>query len=214
VTAGIWLGHVVSAATVAAAVLGWIRWRFLDAGGRWVVASLTVSVGFIPIALWGMYQLGDTRRINEFATLLETSLFLLAFSRWQPSPSRQRAVAGLVPIYLAFWVVAQWVQGPASPFSYLSAPVAGLLRVGVAGYTLIGRVQATRERWTEHLWFWVSMAAMVISGTAVILDPVWMQVFGVRDDLVLLTFVIYVLGNLIGYLLIIRGLWILPRAPV
>lgn len=208
---GIVLGYLVSAAIVVAATMGWLRWRLLDLGGRWVVGSLTVSVLFIPVALWGLYALGETRRINEVAMLLETCLFGIAFAAWQPTPRRSRVVRLVIGLFVVYWIAAQLIQGAGAQFSYLSGPVASLVRVALAGYTLLGRVPATRERWTDQLWFWAAIAVMVISGTGVILDPVWMQVFRVRNDLVLAMFGIYVVGNVIGYGLIARGLWSLRR---
>ena len=208
------LAHLVAAAVVLAAVIGWLRWPRLDRGGRWLVGGVTVSAAFLPLMLALLLAGRSNRLVHEFEMLLETVAMVIAFGWWQPDSRRQQRAWWLLGLFLVLWVGAQAIQGLDSDFSYVSAPIAGLVKVGAAGYTLVGRVQAARGRWTDNLWFWAAVGIMVIYGTGVILDPVWFQVFRARDDLVVTAFVIYVAGNVLGYLLIARGLWRLPRVGV
>ncbi len=208
------LGHLITAAMVLVAAFGAFRWRRLDRGGQWLVAAVGVSAAFIPFSLWLVFAGRSNRLLNEASLLSETLLILVAFWWWQPTAHRRRVVAWTLAGFLLAWLGAQWIQGRAAAFSFISVPIAGLVKVGAAGYTLVGRVQATESRWTDHLWFWATSGIMVIYGTGVILDPLWAQVFGVRDDLGLAAFIVNTVGNVIGYLMIAWGLWRLRAAPV
>lgn len=208
---GIYLGYLITAAMVAVALGGLGRWSRLDRGGRWLVAALVTSAAFVPLSLVVMYSGRSNRLVNEVSLLAETTLILVAFGRWQPTARRRRVLAWTTAGFLVAWTTAQVVQGVDSPFMFASVPVAGLVKVAAAGYTLIGLIQSTDARWTDALWFWAALGVMVIYGTEVILDPFWLQSFGVRNDLALAAFAVNVVGNLVGYGLIGRGLWRLGR---
>ncbi len=210
---GFYLGHLITAAIVLVAVIGAVRWRRLDQGGRWLVAAVAVSAAFVPFSLWLVFAGRSNRLLNEGSMFFETVLLIVALASWQPSPSRRRVVWWIAAVFAGAWVAAQWIQGWGAEFSYLSFPVAGLVKVGAAGYTLLGGVQSTDGRWTDHLWFWATSGIMVIYGTEVILAPLWAQVFGVRNDLALAAFAVNTVGNVSGYLLIARGLWRLQPVP-
>ena len=203
---GFYLGHVIAVAIVLVAVIGGVRWRRLDQGGRWLVAAVAVSAGFVPFSLWQVFAGPSNRLVNEASIFCETILLLLALAWWQPTPSRRRVVWRVTAGYALAWVVAQWIQGWGADFSYLSLPIAGLVKVGAAGYTLLGRVQATDGQWTDHLWFWATSGIMVMYGAEVILAPLWAEVSG-RNDLALAAFAVNTVGNVLGYLMIARGLW-------
>lgn len=204
--AGFNLGHLIAAAMVLVTVIGALRWRRLDQGGRWFVAAVAVSAAFIPFSLRLLFAGQSNRLLNESSLLSETALIIAAFAWWQPTEHRRRVVWGILGGFVVAWLVAQWVQGRSAEFSYVSIPLAGLVKVGAAGYTLVGRVQSTEGRWTDHLWFWATSGVMVIYGTEVILDPLWAQVFGVRDDLSLAAGVVNTLGNVLGYVMIAWGI--------
>ena len=206
------LGHLITAAMVLVAVIGAVRWPRLDRGGRWLVSGVAISAVFIPFSLGLLFTGRSNRLLNEFSMLAETVLIVAAFAWWQPTEHRRRVVWWIEAGFIVAWLGAQWIQGWSAEFSYISVPIAGLVKVGAAGYTLLGRVQSTEGRWTDHLWFWATSGIMVIYGTEVILDPLWVQVFGIRDDLGLAAFVVNTVGNVLGYLMIVRGLW--PLRPV
>ena len=201
------LGYLITAAMVLVTAIGAFRWRRLDRGGRWLVAAVAVSAAFIPFSLWLVFAGRSNRPLNEASILSETALIIAAFAWWQPTEHRRRVVWRILAGFVAGWLGAQWIQGRSADFSFISVPIAGLVKVGAAGYTLVGRVQSTEGRWTDHLWFWATSGIMVIYGTGVILDPLWAQVFGVRDDLGLAAFVVNTLGNILGYLMIAWGIW-------
>lgn len=200
------LGYLITAAMVLVTGIGAFRWRRLDRGGRWLVAAVAVSAAFIPFSLRLVFAGRSNRLLNEASLLSETVLIIAAFAWWQPTEHRRRVVWGILGGFVVAWLAAQWIQGRSAEFSYVSVPIAGLVKVGAAGYTLVGRVQSTEGRWTDHLWFWATSGVMVIYGTGVILDPLWAQVFGVRDDLGLAAFVVNTVGNVLGYLMIAWGI--------
>ncbi len=208
------LGHLITAAMVLVTVIGAFRWRRLDRGGRWLVTAVAVSAAFIPFSLWLVFAGRSNRPLNEASILSETVLIIAAFAWWQPTEHRRRVVWWIELGFVAGWLGAQWIQGRSADFSFISVPIAGLVKVGAAGYTLVGRVQSTEGRWTDHLWFWATSGVMVIYGTGVILDPLWAQVFGVRDDLGLAAFVVNTAGNVLGYVMIAWGIWRLRPVAV
>lgn len=203
---GFYIGHLITAAMVLVAVVGAVRWGRLDHGGRWLVAAVAVSAGFVPFSLWQVFAGRSNRLINEASILCETILLLVALAWWQPTASRRRVVWWIVAGYALAWLAAQQVQGLEAKFGYLSYPIASLVKVAAAGYTLLGLVQSTDARWTDHLWFWATSGIIVMYGTQVILTPLWAEVSG-RRDLEVAAFAVSTVGNVVGYLMIARGLW-------
>ena len=204
------LGHLITAAMVLVSVGGALRWRRLDRGGRCFVGAVGASTAFVPFSLALLFAGRSNHLLNEVSLLVETGLILAAFAWWQPTAARQRVMWWIEVGFVTTWIVAQAIQGPAADFSYISIPVAGLVKVGAAGFTLVGRIQAADGRWTDSLWFWTTLGVMVIYGTEVVLDPLWAQALGMRDDLSVAAFAVNTVGNVVGYGLMARGLWRLP----
>jgi hypothetical protein len=212
VTLSLVVGALVTVAMAVVGWLGWRRWSVLDAGGRWLVAGVGVSLATALVML-GMVLAGrPTRAVHEIQLLLQTSVTLNGFARWQRRRSARLALLWAAAAFAIVWVGVAVGERWVGPFSTVSAPIAHTLRAAAAGYTLIAMVQATPEQWTRHLWFWFSTATMLIYGTEVVLDPLWQRAFGVRDDLVFAAYVFNQLAGLAGYALMARGL--LPPDPV
>ena len=211
---GFVLGSAIAAAMVLVAAVGAVRWSRLDRGGRWFVGAVMVSAAFIPFSLGIIFGGGSNRLLNEASLLAETVLILIGFAWWQPSGGRHRVIWGILAGFVVSWVVAQAIQGRQADFSVVSIPVADLVKVGAAGFTLVTLVRSIDGRWTDHFWFWAALGIMVIYGTGVLLDPLWFQTFGLRNDLVIAAFAVNTLGQVVGYALIARGLWRLPAAAV
>ena len=148
---GFRLGYLITAAMVLVVVIGAYRWPRLDRGGRWLVAAVGVSAAFVPFSLWLVFAGQSNRLLNEASMFSETLLVIVALAWWQPTERRRRVMWWIAAGFVAAWIGAQWIQGRSAAFSYLSFPIAGLVKVGAAGYTLLGRVQSTERRWTDLL---------------------------------------------------------------
>lgn len=205
------VGGLVTLAMVVVAGLGARRWRRLDPGGRWMVAAVWVSVVTAGVML-GMVLAGRrTRAAHEIQLLLHTTLTLLGFAWWHPSRVGRWLILAGAAAFAAVWGWVLVTERWADPFSTVSAPIAHTVKVAAAGYSLIALVRVTPHGWTRQLWFWFGTATMLIFGTEVVLDPLWQRAFGVRDDLLLASYLFTQVVGLAGYGLMTRGLW--PAEP-
>lgn len=183
------------------------RWKHLDGGAHLV----TLGVGtFLALALVSMALAllnRPTRLVQEGPILVGTLLIVAGFSRWQATRGQRVVAIGLGVLFGVSWGLAQWLQGTAPLFSEISGPLHSVTLCAVAGFTLVGQVRVSVERWTDELWFWVSVGVMVIYGTEVVLDPLMADMFGSRDDLVKVAYYFHQLASALGWLLVARGLW-------
>jgi len=182
------------------------RWRVLDRGARRVVSGIgvffTFSVISLPLVLTGFRN----AQLLEVPQLIGTLCLIAGFAAWQPRVTYGRIVIGLAVAYVILWVFAQWIQGIKGDFSVVSAPLNTLVVLATAGFTLVTRVQASSEQWTMELWFWFAIGSMIVFGSEIILEPLWANVFGVRNDLAELANWFRLLLGSTGYSLIIWGL--------
>ena len=212
------IASIVASSCVALAMalvtgLGWRRWPRLDGGARPIVLGVGVSVLGVVVSLGFIFGHRTTRPVQEALLLVETSLVLWGMAAWQTSRGARTFLRLLVPVWLVVWTGAQILQGTAEVFSTISAPIGHMLKVGSAAYTLIVRFRATEAAWTEHLWFWFCTGIMVIYGTGIFLDPLLQGVFEARPDLLFAGFLFNLVLNVIGYLVMARGLLLVRPAP-
>lgn len=204
------VGALVTLAMAGVAWLGWQRWPGLDPGGRWLVVAVAVSFALSLVMLALVVVRRPTRPAHEIQLLLSTAATLLGFAAWQRRPAARRVLHGLAAGFAVLWLAVLIGGGWDSPFSLISAPVGHTLKTAAAGFTLIVLVRSTFEPLTSQVWFWFGAAVMLIYGTEVILDPFWQRAFGVRDDLLMASYLFTQLVGLAGYGLMVRGLLVAP----
>jgi hypothetical protein len=204
---------LVALAMALVAGLGWRHWRRLDAGARPIVIGVALSVVGVLVSLAFIAAHRTTRPVQEVLVLAETGLVLWGMAAWQTGAGARTVLRVLIPIWVVAWIGAQVVQGADQPFSPISAPIGHTLKVGSAAYTLIVRFRATDAAWTGQLWFWFCTGIMLIYGTGIFLDPLLQGVFRARPDLLFAGFLFNLVLNVIGYLVMARGLLLL-RDPV
>jgi hypothetical protein len=202
------LGGILETLTMGLVLIGAaLRWRGLDTGARRIVAGVGVSFGYalvaLPLVLLGI----RTTQIREIPQLIGALCLLGGFHAWQPKPSQRAVVRGGVGVFLGLWVVGQLVQGFHSDFSPISQPLRAFAITAAAGFTLVNRVQVGAEEWTAQLWFWFAVGLMVVHGTEAILEPLMINMFGVRNDLVGIAFGLQLLSACAGYGLMSSGLF-------
>ena len=170
------------------------------------MAGIGVFFAFSVISLVLVLAGIRNTQLLEVPQLVGTLFLIAGFAAWQPRPVYRRIVIGGGLVYVVLWVFAQWVQGIHADFSVVSAPLNALVVLATAGFTLVTRVQASSEQWTTGLWFWFAIGSMVVFGSEIILEPLWANVFGVRNDLAELANWFRLLLGSTGYCLIIWGL--------
>jgi len=181
------------------------RWASLDSGARWITVGIGVFFAWALISVSAIALGARTRVVQEIPSLLGTVLFLRGFADWQPKARQRRIVLWGLALFVVLWVIAQILQGLSDQFSTVSGPIHAMMVTAAAGFTLINRVQVTDDRWTAQLWFWVSIGFMLDYGTLTVLDPLWENIFGLRNDLVLAAYVFHLVFSLFGYVLLLRG---------
>jgi len=198
VTASIVASAMVTLAMALVVALSWRAWTSLDRGARPIAVGVGLSLVGALISLGFVLRGWATRPIAEGLLLIETSLVLWGMAAWQTNRRPARVLRLMIPGWGVVWLAAQFLQGPAEPFSPITAPIGHTLKVGAAAYTLIIRFRATEGDWTRHLWFWFCTGIMLMYGTEIFLDPLWQRVFPVRDDLVFAAFFFNLVMNAIG----------------
>ncbi len=204
------LAALETAISAAIAVAAARRWQRLDSGARWIAWGNAIHLAFYAITIPLVLTHRSTRLVNEAPFLLATVVELVAFAQWQPRPSQRRLVQATIPLFVIFWTVGQVLQGTEAAFSTISGPIKGTLLTAVAGLTVITRVQATMERWTENTWFWTCAGFMLVYGTEVLFDPTAEMVQSYRPDVALAIHMFRLLLNIVGYGLVLRGFRLPP----
>ena len=200
------LASIVTVMMGLIVLIAWRRWGSLDSGARWIAGGAAVFFVWSLIAIATVVLGRRTRLFQEIPILLGTCCYLKGFADWQPRRGQRRLILAALVAFVGLWIVAQGVQGVTDRFSTISGPIHATMMTAAAGYTLITRVQATGERWTTQPWFWISTGFMLVYGTEAVLDPLWENIFGLRNDLVLAAGVVHHIGSIVGYALMIRGL--------
>lgn len=196
------LGAVSEAAPLVAAAV-------LRRGGRgargWVLLWCGTLVAADAAQLW-MARHGVTNIwVGNVVTPIAGALVLWALSCWQTEPVARLTFRLAIVPFLAIWAALTLAFDRTSNFSLAASPMANLVCLGAAAYTLVARSRHEVGELTRQDWFWVSAGMALYFGTFSMIGP--LSALFVRADAQLMTWSYEVLAVLAiaGFLAIARG---------
>ena len=196
------LAYIVTLTMLVAVVAMVWRRRSLDRGGRWIARGVTVFLVYAFIAMPLTLLSIRTRLYQEIPLLLGATCYLIGFAYWQPT-DRLRLVAQVwAGLYVLGWVIGQFVQGLDADFSYVTMPLHAIMITAAAGFTMVTRVRVSWEPLTRQFWFWACIAMMLIYSTDVLLIPLSVGAYRVRNDLLHIAALTHLAASAVGYVLI------------
>ncbi len=196
------LGAASQLAPLAAAAF--VRRR--PAGARaWVLAwcALLAATDALSLAL-GARHTSNLLVIN-LATPVGGALVLWALSLMQRGDvARLTYRLGIVP-FLAVWAVLTWAFDEAQRFSSVADPMAALVALAAAAYTLLSRSVGHDGPLTRADWFWISAGLCLYFGAASALMPLSALLVREAPDLLSRAYEVKSLLEIAAFLAIARG---------
>ncbi|MGH2566693.1 MAG: hypothetical protein ACRDGA_00010 [Bacteroidota bacterium] len=103
-------------------------------------------------------------------TPLQLSLLAWMFSYWHDSPFSQRMVLLSIPVFFSFWVIALLFFENLYQFGNFTNPLASLLLLTIASFTLLRLHLEKANVLLRHPGFWVSSGAVIYFSTMIFLQ--------------------------------------------
>jgi len=149
-----WLVYAGIAAGFLPLLAVLLFWRRPRGAAAWILGWAVVLIAEDALAVLLAELNRNNHWLNYVAMPTNSALVLWALSLWQAHPAPRRAMRIAIPIYLLVWtLVVATVENPRT-FSTAAQPLAGLLGLAVAAYTLVARSLEETEGLTRQDWFW------------------------------------------------------------
>ena len=197
-----YLGAVSQAAPLVAAAL--VR-RPVWGPRAWVLAWCAVLVAVDAASLWLASQ--DVRNLWLFNSLTPASVavVLWALSLWQTGDLTRLTMRIAILPFLLLWTVLTLAVEDTSAFSRAADPMASIVGLGAAAFTLLARSYTSRGELLRHDWFWVSGGIALYFGTASALGPLGALLVGSSPGLVIQAYEVKAVLDILTFLAIARG---------
>jgi hypothetical protein len=99
------------------------------------------------------------------------AIVLWALSDWQHAELPRLTLRLAIIPFLAVWGVLTFALEGTSSFSRVADPLASLVGLGAAAFTLVARSHSAGVSLARQDWFWVSAGLALYFGTASMLQP-------------------------------------------
>jgi len=197
-----YLGAVSQAAPLVAAAL--VR-RPVWGPRAWVLAWCAVLVAVDAASLWLASQ--DVRNLWLFNSLTPASVavVLWALSLWQTGDLTRLTMRIAILPFLLLWTVLTLAFEDTSAFSRAADPMASIVGLGAAAFTLLARSRSASGALLRHDWFWVSAGMALYFGTSSALSPLSALLVREAPQLVIRAYEVKSLLDVLAFLLIARG---------
>lgn len=196
----------LAAASQAAPLVAAVAWRRRPTGPRaWVLAwcvfllAMDIVTGWLGVRgvhnLWLWYVL----------TPVSGALVLWALSLWQPwELARLTFRLAIVP-FLLVWAVLALLVEDTSAFSSVAEPMAKLVGLCGAAFTLLARSRGAGASLLREGWFWVSAGMALYFGSSSALGPLSALLIAQRPDLVMRAYEVKAVLDIAAFVIIARG---------
>ncbi|HXE60636.1 MAG TPA: hypothetical protein VN607_08000 [Gemmatimonadaceae bacterium] len=182
--------------------------------------ALPVALRLVALvyALWFlqdcvMWWLADAGRnnlwISHIALPVTTGLLMWAFSLWQEDGVARMAFRIAIPLYVLVWLFLLWRVERLDHFSTYASPLACLLLICMAAYTLVTASLRSRETVWRQEWLWIGSGFLLYYGGEVVLMPLSNILFAAHREL----HFVYQLFGALGILSTLLVTWGILCAP-
>jgi hypothetical protein len=145
--------------------------RRLSAARFWVLVWCTVELGFDLLQMWLAKH--DVRNlwVAYIETPTQTAVALWAFSCWQTRELARLTLRFAIVPFLAAWAALLLAFESTSDFSRVSQPMAILVSLCAAMYTLVVRSIREPGSLARKDWFWASSGMALYFALTVVIAP-------------------------------------------
>jgi hypothetical protein len=141
-------------------------------GGRsWVLAWCALLTACNVTQLWLGAQHVNNLWVSWVVNPLGGALVLWALSCWLTRELPRLTLRLMIVPFLAVWAVLALAFDRASRFSSAAEPLADLVCLGAAAYTLVARSRTSSSDLLRQDWFWVSAGMVLYFGTLATRSP-------------------------------------------
>jgi hypothetical protein len=156
-------------------------------------------------ALWlGRHNVSNLMIFNLLSPAC-LAIVLWALSDWQHAELPRLTLRLAVIPFLAAWGVLAFAFEDTSSFSRVADPLASLVGLGAAAFTLVARSHSAGGPLLRQDWFWVSGGMVLYFGTAVMLQPLSALLVGDAPQLVIRANEVKSVLDVFAFLAIARG---------
>jgi hypothetical protein len=167
----------------------------------WSTLLLAESAITYALAMRGIHNLW----VAYLFTPLTVATVLWALSWWQSSDvARLTMRLAIVPL-LTLWLALALAFESTSSFSRAADPLAYLVELFAAAYTLVARSRASAGELLREDWFWVSAGLVLYFGTFSMIGPLSALLAGTDVALLLRAYQFEAVLQIVAFLAIARG---------
>ena len=197
----LYLGAASEGAPLAAALA--VR-RRVHGGRLWIAAWSGVLIACGAVQLW----LGSRGVHNLWVSYVATAasvLVLWALSFWQTSDTARLTLRVAIVPFLAVWAVLTLVVEDTADFSRAAEPMADLVCLAAAAYTLLARSLGSAAELLRQDWFWISAGVSLYFGVWCAMGPLGALLAGPSPGLLVVAYQVAMLLDIAAFLAIARG---------
>jgi len=195
-------GAVAQAIPLAAAI---VARRPMRGARPWVLAWCVLLVLVDATALWVGREGRSNIILFDLVTPIGGALVLWALSFWQSGELARLTFRLAIIPFVAVWGALTIAFDEASSFSRVADPMASLVGLGAAAFTLVARSRASEGPLHHSDWFWVSGGMALYFGTAAALSPLSALLVRQAPDLVIRAYEVKSVLDVLAFLAIARG---------
>jgi hypothetical protein len=197
--------HLGAASQAVPLVAALVARRRLHPAAAWAVAwcvfLVTVDVTALAIGWRGHQNLF----LPYISTPVSTALAMWALSLWQHAELPRLTLRLTIIPFLAVWGVLTFAFEDTSSFSRVAQPLANLVGLGAAAFTLVARSHVAGGLLRHQDWFWVSAGMVLYFGTATMLQPLSSLLIGDSPQLLVRAYDVKSGLDVLAFLAIARG---------
>jgi hypothetical protein len=199
----LYASSLVEAAPLATAVvMGWT----VRGAGMWLVVWSTLLFAesgiMYVLAMRGIHNLW----VSYLFTPLTAATLLWALSGWQAGNTARRAMRMAIVPLLVLWLALTLAFDSTRSFSRTADPLAVLVQLFAAAFTLVARSRASAGDLLHQDWFWVSAGLALYLGTSSMIEPLSFLLARTDVALMLRAYQLEAAFQVIAFLAIVRGL--------
>ncbi len=162
----------LGAASIAVPPLAVLLLRRRPSGAAaWILAWSALLTAEEAAAAWLASRGINNHWLDYTAMPADGALMLWALSLWQTKRAPRRAMRIAIPIYLVAWALFVAAFENTRTFSTAAEPLASVLGLAAAAYTLVARSLEEAEGLTRQDWFWTCGGLALYYGSASMLGP-------------------------------------------
>ena len=167
----------------------------------WCALLLVVDGVNVWLALHGIHNLW----LFNLLTPASVAVVLWTLSGWQTGDLTRLTMRLAIVPFLLIWAALTWAVEDTSAFTRVAGPMASLIALAAAAFTLVAGSHSSRESLPGHDWFWVSSGMALYFGTSSALGPLSALLVASSPALLDQAFQVKALLDITAFLLIARG---------